>query len=153
MNPAILAEYRKFRGRGCIVGHDAQSALQSARVVTSYLKLKEAGLVTLRASPECENYFDVYGEPEGCTNVHGRRVSAEQERKEMCDILDRLGCWYVSSAVNRGCRHCGRSEWETVDGVGMCTGFDNPLSPYENPYVVDLMAAAIAAVGESENCG
>ena len=153
MNPAILAEYRKFRGRGCIVGHDAQSALQSARVVTSYLKLKEAGLVTLRASPECENYFDVYGEPEGYINAQGHHVSPEQARKEMCDILDRLGCWYVSSAVNRGCRHCGRSDWETVDGVGMCAGYENPMSPYENPYVVDLMAAAIAAVGESENCG
>lgn len=153
MNPAILAEYRKFRGRGCIVGRDAQSALRSARVVASFRVLERADHVRLAQCLEAEGYFDVYGEPEGYTSVHGRRVSAEQERKEMCDTIERLGCWCISAEIKRGCRHCGRSEWETVDGVGMCAGYENPLSPYENPYIVDLMAAAIAAVGESENRG
>lgn len=87
-----------------------------------------------------ENYFDVYGEPDGYTDIFGKWHSPEQERKEIEESIDRLGCWYVFSEYFDG------EEWQRSDGVGMCSGYRNPVCPFQNCYVPDLMEAAIDAL-------
>lgn len=82
------------------------------------------------AEPEQENYFDVYGEPDD-----------EKDRAEMETLLERYGCWVVFAqiALPNGC-------WETVDSVGMNTGYADPTDPFENCYVPQMMRAALAHV-------
>jgi hypothetical protein len=36
-----------------------------------------------------------------------------------------------------------REEWRGVDGVSMCCGYNNPISPFENMYVIQMMREAI----------
>jgi hypothetical protein len=38
--------------------------------------------------------------------------------------------------------------WHTGDCIGGCAGYDNVLSPFENPYVIDIMAQTIDAFRE-----
>lgn len=130
--------YQQFRK----AGHDAKSALQNAKIYEQWLILEDE-TVRLRALPEEESYFDVYGKPDGYVNQFGRRVSAEQERKEICETIERDGCWCVFSEYFDG------EKWQYADSVGMCTGYNNPISPFQNWYVPDLMQAAIEA---AENC-
>lgn len=104
--------------------------------------MESAGLVRLVQSTEEENYFCIYGEPEGYTDGHGKRVSAKQERAELVRLLDRDGLWYVESEW----RADASDEWQQADGIGMNMGYSNPLSPLENCYVPDLMRAAVDAV-------
>ena len=99
----------------------------------------EGSDVRLRVEEEQESYFDVYGEPDGYEGMHGRRVSAEQERKEMVETLDRDGCWRVFSEF----WNPETEEWEVADSVGMNTGYSDPTSWRENCYVPDLMQAAL----------
>lgn len=86
--------------------------------------------VRIRAEAEQENYFDVYGEPD----------SAE-ERADIIHQLDTYGLWYVVG--ERKCPACG--QWETVDGVGMCMGYNDPTNPHENVYAYDIMDATLEA--------
>lgn len=122
-------------------GWRAHEALYAARAIADFESLGEDA-VRLRAEPEDENYFDVYGEPEGYTDIHGRHVSPEQERKNIERSIERDGCWYVFSEWFDG------DEWQQADGVGMCAGYNDPLSPFENWYIPDLMRAAVNAYRE-----
>ena len=124
--------YTKFRQRG----YTARWAWQAARTVEAWEGRED---VRLRAEPEQENFFDVVGEPEGYTDIHGRRVSAKQEREETCQMLERDGCWVVLSEYWDG------TDWRVADSIGMCAGYKDPLSPFENGYVQDLMRAALDA--------
>lgn len=99
----------------------------------------EGSDVRLRLESEQESYFDVFGEPEGYVGRYGRRVSAEQERKEMVESLDRDGCWIVISEF----WNPETKEWEMADSIGMNTGYSDPTSWRENCYVPDLMQSAL----------
>jgi hypothetical protein len=129
----LLKEFLKFRA----AGFRSLEAFRSAKTCLTFRRLESAGLVRLRAEPERENYFSVYGEPEGYDGANGRRVSAEQEREEICRTLDRDGLWYCMAEWFDG------EEWQHADSVGMCMGYRDPLSPLENCYVPDLMASAV----------
>lgn len=139
MTTTIASTYAKARR----AGYGAQSALMAARTVLEFAEAERAGLVRMVCEAEVDNYFDVYGEPEGYTDGHGRRVSAEKERAQMVETLERDGCWIVAAEWFDGCPHCGRGEWETAGSVGMCTGYKNPLDWLENWYVPDLMREAL----------
>lgn len=128
--------YGTFRKAGFL----ASQALHSAKAVIDWEPLEDAGLVRLRAEPEQESYFDVYGELEGYEGANGRRVSAEQERKELIDTIDRDGCWCIVAEYFDG------QKWRHADSIGMCTGYKNPLSPVENAYVSDLMRSTISQI-------
>ena len=127
-------------------GYAAMEAKLIADTEDRFEQLEQDDLVRIIATPEYENYFSVYGEPEAYQDRNGRRVSAEQARKELVEMIDRDGCWYVSSQYR--CVECGK--WETADGIGMCCGYSNPCDPVENPYVVDLMQSAINEVNKLE---
>jgi hypothetical protein len=119
-----------------LVGQDAQSSLHAAKTVLRFRELEAQGKVRIVAEPEQENYFDVYGKPDD-----------EKEYQNLCDTIERMGCWYVHVDVFDGCPVCDRGSWETADSIGMCV-YDNPCSPYENCYVIDLMAEAIKRVDD-----
>jgi hypothetical protein len=86
------------------------------------------GLVRLRAFPETESYFDVFGEPDSA-----------QERQEIIDQIESNGCWLVVSEFYAD------GQWHHADSVGMCV-YARPLDPAENCYVEYLMRAAIDAL-------
>lgn len=142
VSPALLRLYRECRIRKpfMLVGHDARCSLNAARTILRFRELESAGRVRMRAEPEAESYFSVYGEPEGYVNAQGHEVSAETEREEMCAILDRDGVWCSISEWFDG------EDWQLADSCGMHTGYKNPLDPFENCYVVQEMQEAIDAV-------
>ena len=96
--------------------------------IETFRAFESDGLVRLRALPETESYFDVYGEPDDA-----------QERQEIIDQIDRTGCWFILS------EYFADGAWHHADAVGMCVGYDDPLDPEENAYVIDLMNGAIRA--------
>ncbi len=134
----LVRDYSRFRG----AGYGAAQSLRAAKACAEFRKLESAGLVRVRYEEEQEDYFSVFGEPEGYTDLNGKRVSAKQEREEMCRTLERDGCWIVFTEY----RASESDAWAIADSVGMCSGYKNPVSPTENCYVPDLMRAAVKAV-------
>ena len=96
--------------------------------IETFRALESDGLVRLRAFPETESYFDVYGEPDSA-----------RERQEIIDQIDLHGCWLVESEFYAD------GQWHHADSVGMCV-YARPLDPTENWYVEDLMKSAIDAL-------
>lgn len=99
-----------------------------SNTIETFRALESDGQVRLRALPEFESYFDVYGEPD-----------SPEERQEIIDQIERTGCWFVIS------EYFADGEWHHADSVGMCVGYDDPLDPAENCYIEDLMRSAIRA--------
>lgn len=118
-------------------GYDAKFALRIAKTAEKFRARSDVRII---AEPELESYFDVYGEPDGYTDTHGRYVTPEQERQSICETLDRDGCWLV---VAEWFNH-ETEEWEQADSVGMCV-YSDPCDPIENCYVAQLMQSALDA--------
>lgn len=96
--------------------------------IETFRALESDGLVRLRAFPETESYFDVFGEPDSA-----------QERQEIIDTIDLHGCWLIESEFYAD------GQWHHADSVGMCV-YARPLDPEENWYVEDLMRSAVRAL-------
>lgn len=96
--------------------------------IETFRALESDGLVRLRALPETESYFDVYGEPDSA-----------HERQEIIDQIEQNGCWFVVSEFYAD------GQWHHADSVGMCV-YSRPLDPAENCYVEDLMRSAVHAL-------
>jgi hypothetical protein len=122
MNSEIMKTYRRLNheNRGGIVGESAKWALRDARTIVQF---NDNDNVRIVAEPEEEDYFSAYG-----------RESPEQDKRTE-EIIERFGCWYVKGEYK--CPICGN--WETADGIGMCTGYNDPTSPYQNEYVPGIM--------------
>ena len=139
MKTELLKLYAQCRAHKpfMLVGQDAACSLNSARTILRFRELEKEGLVRLRSEPEMENYFDVYGDPEGYTNAQGHYVDAEKARTEIEDQIESMGCdWVVAEYLDEN------GDWEHADSIGMCI-YNDPLSPFENCYVVGLMDSAI----------
>jgi len=123
--------YNQFRKHSpfIAVGRNAELALDAARTLHKWNELESAGLVRLRMEPEEESYFDVFG----CEDISKKHDQA------LRDTVDRLGCYWVTSEYLK----CGT--FEHADSIGMCV-YENPLSPFENCYIIQLMAEAISQV-------
>lgn len=121
-------------------GYNAQDALRGAKTWDAFTDAEGAGLVRLRAEPEQESYFDVYGEPEGFTALNGRRVSAKEERDDIAKLIDTVGCWWIVAEWQDA-----EGFWHASDSVGMNI-HHNPLDPRDNCYVLDLMRSAVDAL-------
>lgn len=89
---------------------------------------------------EMENYFDVYGEPDGYQNEFGQYVPASKAKKEIERQIELFGCHCILAQY----RNPQTGEWETVDSIGMIVD-EHPLAWNVNPYVVDLMNSALEA--------
>lgn len=133
MNATVKRYYKLFlQNHGyCTPPGRAVCALRDARTVAEFEELESQGLVRIKAEPEQESYFDVYGEPDN-----------EKERKATEDYLERWGCWAVFSEYFDG------DDWQHADCIGMCV-YADPMSPVENDYVPELMRAAIQAYKET----
>lgn len=129
--------YLKFRQHSpfMLVGHNAKLAMDSAKTLLEFRQLESAGLVRMRCEPETENYFHVYGEPEP-----RRGQTQKQATKELEALLERDGVWWTVSEWFDG------DEWQHADSCGMHTGYKDPLSPFENCYIIQEMQAAIDAL-------
>lgn len=140
MDKQVIRDYMRFKADGayCTPPGRAMCALESARLLVEWRRCERAGLVRIKAEPELENYFSVYGEPGAYVNGYGRRVTAEQAREEIVRQLDRDGCWYVYAQYK-----VDSDEWQDADGVGMCVGYNDPCDPFENCYVIDMMRDAL----------
>jgi hypothetical protein len=101
-------------------------------IIETFRALESDGQVRIRAFPETDSYFDVYGEPDSA-----------QERQEMIDLIEQNGCWFVVSEFYSD------GAWHHADSVGMCV-YARPLDPAENCYVEDLMRAAIDSLNRPE---
>jgi hypothetical protein len=97
-------------------------------IISEFRILESQGLVRLRALPETESYFDVYGEPDSA-----------QERQEIIDQIESNGCWFVVSEFHAD------GSWHHADSVGMCVGYSDVLDPAENCYIEGLMDSAVRA--------
>lgn len=131
VSPDLIAMYAKCRKHKplMLVGSDAACSLDAARTILAFREMENAGLVRMRAEPETENYFDVFGDE-----------MDKKEKKRMEEIIDLLGCWQTVSEFFDG------EEWQFADACGMHTGYKNPLDPIENCYVVQEMQAALDAL-------
>jgi hypothetical protein len=130
-----MSTYERFRASGM----NPPQAWRAAKILRQWGETSSEQ-VRLVAEGEQENYFDVYGEPDAYTNIYGKRVSAEQARKELIEQIERNGCYCIHSEYFDG------EDWQLADSVGMCAGYRNVLNPFENWYVVDLMQAALDAM-------
>ena len=128
----LQKDFHRFLETGafCKPPGRAACAFAHAKILETWREYETAGLVRLRTVPEEENYFDVYGKPD-----------TEKERLLIESDLEQNGCWFIIAEVNND------GKWEAVDSVGMCV-YADPIDPFENCYVTDLMAAAINAVAQ-----
>lgn len=133
IKPSIVQNFKRFLAVGgyCTPPGRAACALRSARTLEEWRKAESAGLVRLLASPEQESYESVFG-----------KESFEQDR----ECIERHGCWWVTSEVNHGTEATG-DDWQHADSIGMCV-YANPLDPFENSYVIDLMQAALDQIDQ-----
>jgi hypothetical protein len=149
----LLRHYRRFLA----AGYRAAEALRNARILIEWndycddsaddskIGDPDTGSVRLRALPEEESYFDVYGKPDGYIDIYGRRVTAEEERERIEELIERDGCWCV--VVEYLDPHT--LQWEHAGSVGLCVGYDDVLSPYCNMYIPDLMREALDAMHDA----
>lgn len=131
MESWISAYYRKFRrsGMGGIVGQDASMCLRSARILDRWQDLENAGLVRIRTE------FDTNPDPSFYdTWPHLSERTREALKEEYCN-----DCYGVIAEF----RADRSDEWEQADSVWGCAGYNDPSSPFENCYVIDLMRAAL----------
>lgn len=138
MNSAELRKYWLFRK----CGMTPEEAKRAALILERFEWLEYHGKVRMFAVHEDEDYiFATYGRsgPDGYVGANGKRVSKKAARAELEDLIYRLGNWCVVSQIWNE----PTETWEWVECIGMCVGYQNPLSPFENWYVPDLMQAAI----------
>ncbi len=139
MHQKLQTAYTEFRK----AGYRPVESLANARILLEWKGYENEydDFVRIIVESERESYFAVYGEPEGYADRFGRYHSPEQAKQEIIDQIELNGCWHVISEVNVS-DDTENPEWEMVDSIGMCVGYDDATSPFENCYVIDLMNAA-----------
>lgn len=121
----LISLYQQVRANQAKVLIDCQSfppdlAIYAMRVARTLLRWEQlewdehsdTGYVRLRAEAD-ESCFDMFGDEEAYVNQYGRRVSAEEAKKETERIIERNGVWYVSSQY----RLTEESEWINAGGL------------------------------------
>lgn len=129
--------YRQFRK----VGYRADEAIQSARTVAEF----RAPGVEWDHDSDPDRFSDfapgddlgrvrIIAEPDDDYDWGELKDDVPEPVYERCA---RDGAWGTVAQIWNG------SEWEDVDSVWGHVGYDDPLDPVENCYVVDLMSAAL----------
>lgn len=123
--------YRKFRQHSpfMLVGHNAQQALRAAKIFNRWMELLAKGLVRIWTELDSDADADFY-------DTWGHLSERTREKLKQAYYDD---CWVVIVE----CRLSEDFKWQMVDSIGGCSGYIDPTSPYENPYVIDLMESAV----------
>jgi len=140
-NLGVVCLYRKLRasGIGGIVGQDAQSCLNGARTLYRWSCLEE-DYVRIRVVPDDSVTLDDIFPDVG-------RMSPESIRRYVQIIEDRGVFGVVGEFRCPGCQ-----TWNSADSIWACAGYLNVSSPYENPYVLDIMSATLEAFDKARLC-
>lgn len=109
----IRSLYKRFRK----AGYRASEAITNTKILDKWEDLEADGMVRIIALAEDESYFDVFGKPD-----------SERDRKRIVEEIELNGCWVVVSQVYND----ETDKWEWYDSIGMCTGYNDPTSPFEN---------------------
>jgi hypothetical protein len=125
MNNSLLREYMRLRRKGWT----SSAALRAARVNLAFDSNK--GFVKLEAEPECDSYWDVWGE--NCANLSER--DWKREKKSIEERLETHGYWTLVAYA----RASEDDEWTAVDSCGGFLGDDLK----DNGYDTDLKHAAL----------
>ena len=136
MNLKLRRHFKRFLDCGayCTPPGRAACAIDNARTLIEWEKAESAGLVRLVAEPERDSMADVFG---------------DEIAKREAQSVERWGCWVVFSEVNAGSQSTG-DQWQMCDSIGMCV-YQNPLDPFQNCYVIDLMASALKRIPQPGN--
>lgn len=128
MRTQLQTLYRDFRKHSpfMLVGSNAQQALEAARTILRFRELEDMGYVRLRA--QFDDDVDV-------------SWMSDRERENWD------GEAYGSISEFK-CVKCGT--WQQADSVWGHIGYNDVLSPFENPYIVSIMQAAIEAFDGSK---
>lgn len=127
----ITEHYREFRQHSpfMLVGENAKLSLEAARTYETWLELEANELVKIEAHPDYDpdpSFYDNW--------PHLSERSKQELKDRYC-----ADCWVVAVYVR--CRSC--NQWRCVDSIGGNSGYDDPCSPFENCYVIDMMQTAI----------
>lgn len=127
---SIASIYKRFRKDSpfMLVGENAKLALESAKALALWNRLESAGLVRIEVEPEPEPDASFYD-----TWEHLSPRTREKLRGEYYN-----NCWLVETSYK-----LPGAGWRHADLIGNCAGYEDPSSPFENPYVIDLMNSAI----------
>lgn len=122
MEKRLLDLYRRFRkaGIGGIVGQDAANCLDAARTVMEWEEVESAGLVRIESRPD-----DSY--------------DPTDEDLEENSRYRRDGAWGIVG------QYFFDGKWVSADSVWGCVGYNDPGCPFDNPYVIDIMAETLEA--------
>lgn len=147
----IKFQYRALRECGWRAGE----AMRAARILVSWHR-REAGefdhpdaihCVRLRAVPdETATFDDVCGDtynPRANPDIPRSRL--EREEAAFRDLVEREGVWGVVS------EYWDETDerWRHADSCFGFAGYKDVMDPRENPYIPDLMSAALEARTES----
>lgn len=128
---SVATLYRRFREPSpfMLVGRNAELAMSAARTLERWNTLENERLVKIEAEYDPDpdaSFYDTWEHLSERT-----RAELKERYYENC---------YVVSTYYR-CPHC--NEWVLADSISGCAGYDNPCSPFENCYVIEMMQAAI----------
>ena len=73
----------------------------------TWKEYEAAGLARVECEPECDDYFEVFGDPD-----------TKEERKEIENMMERHGCWWYAYEV----RASKSDAWECGASLGMVIG-------------------------------
>jgi len=120
------------------VGYTPPHAWHCAQTILAWRDEEDMELVKIECEPDSEPYDP--GDSGGAyINQFGRRVSAEQARKELDELISRTGIWCIAGYY----RVSINDEWICADSICGCAGYEDPVDWRENWYVPDIMQATL----------
>jgi hypothetical protein len=145
----IGAKLRRLYQEHRKAGWDARSSLRAARIRRQWRKLEWNGFVRLRAVED--DAFDPDDLACSCEDPHC--LSGPDRIR---DTIEHLGVWgtVAEFRLDATTSEDDPDSWEQADSCWGHIGYRDVLSPTENAYVIDHMAATIDAFAKAwrESC-
>jgi hypothetical protein len=135
MTREVRSNYHRFRRSGL----SAKESIDAARTLARWDEAEQAGSVRIVARSDHDSspsdYHDTKG---GACECEDCRAYA---RDGACGVVGQ----YTTTDDASEDEDCDDG-WEDADSVWACVGYNDVLSPLENPYVVDIMQATLDAL-------
>jgi hypothetical protein len=139
MEDAVLRFYKRLRQNApyLTTGTNAQSHLRDARMLAEWDEYEALGLVRIRVKDDPFYERHDFDGAERCTEDYPCAECRAIERGDGPCVT--ISEWRLSVD----------DEWEEADSCWGHVGYDRPDSPFENPYVIDHMHAALRALTDA----